>query len=144
LQEVEVRALVNDPQTESPVLLLQGRGKRKALPMWIGISEATAIIIALEKQIPPRPLTWDLISSIIPALEGELEQVVIEGIHEEVYYASLYIRDRGGAVQQIDARPSDAVALALRAGCPIYVAEEVFEEQARELWEGEEPGSFYF
>lgn len=144
LQEVEVRALVNDPQTDFPVLLLQGRGLRKAMPIWVGYPEATAIIIALKEQLPPRPLTWDLLNSIIVTLEGRLEQVVIEGIHEEVYYASLFIRDRRGELQQVDARPSDAVALALRAACPIYVRKEIFEEQARELWEGEEPGSFYF
>lgn len=132
MREAEVRALLLDPTTKSPVLLLKDRHSTKAMPIWIGDQEAMSIAIELQGQRFPRPLSHDLMKEIMSMLGGHLERAVITSVKESTYYASLIVRDATGATRDIDARPSDAVALALRTQAPIYIEEAVFEKSAIE------------
>lgn len=144
MQEVRIKALVTEPRRNLPVLLLQGIGLEKVVPIWMGHAEANAIALVLEGEELPRPLTWDLLKNVIQLLGGELDKVAIDGIHDGAYYATLFIQDRVGEVHKVDARPSDSVALALRTDSPIYISEKIFEANAIDIWQGTEPGSFYF
>ncbi|GEM_PF-401544 len=130
MKEAEVRALLLDPTTKTPVLLLQDRNSTKAMPIWIGEPEAMSIALALQGHAFPRPLSHDLMKHLLTTLGGWLERVVITSVQENTYFATLVVRDATGALQDIDARPSDAVALALRTQAPIYVADEVFDKVA--------------
>ncbi len=133
MREVEVKALLVDPVHNSPVILLKDQNSDMVVPVWIGSPEATAIAIELQNKTFPRPLTHDLLKEVILALGGELEKVVIDHIQDGTYYATIFIRTKEGTIEEIDARPSDSVALALRMGSPIYIADEVFEASAIEL-----------
>lgn len=130
MREAEVRALLLDPTTKTPVLLLKDRHSSKAMPIWIGEQEAMSIAIELQGQRFPRPLSHDLMKEILNTLGGNLERAVITSVKESTYYASLVVRDATGTTRDIDARPSDAVALALRTRAPIYIEEAVFEKSA--------------
>lgn len=132
MREAEVRALVLDPTTKTPVLLLKDRNSTKAMPIWIGEQEAMSIAIELQGHTFPRPLSHDLMKELLSTLGGNLERAVITSVKESTYYASLVVRDAAGARRDIDARPSDAVALALRTHAPIYIEEAVFEKSAIE------------
>ncbi len=133
MREVEIKALLVDPYQNTPVVLLKDQSSDKVVPIWIGTPEATAIAIALQQREFPRPLTHDLLQSVLETLGGELDMVVIDHIEDSTYFATLVVRDREGEVHEIDARPSDSIALALRTGSPIYVAEEVFAQSAIDL-----------
>ena len=133
MREVEIKALLVDPYQNTPVVLLKDQSSEKVVPIWIGTPEATAIAIALQQREFPRPLTHDLLQSVIETLGGELDMVVIDHIEDSTYFATLVVRDREGEVHEIDARPSDSIALALRTGSPIYIAEEVFAASAIDL-----------
>lgn len=132
MREAEVRALLMDPATRSPVLLLKDRNSTKAMPIWIAEPEAMSIALELQGQRFPRPLPHDLMKEILTALGATLLQVVITQIKDGVFYAKLVIRDAQGEVKELDSRPSDAIALALRTRSPIFIAEEVFEQAAIE------------
>jgi hypothetical protein len=132
MREAEVRALLLDPTTKTPVLLLKDRNSTKAMPIWIGEQEAMSIAIELQGHTFPRPLSHDLMRELLSTLGGNLERAVITSVKESTYYASLVVRDAAGATRDIDARPSDAVALALRTQAPIYIEEAVFEKSAIE------------
>jgi bifunctional DNase/RNase len=132
MREAEVRALLLDPTTKTPVLLLKDRNSTKAMPIWIGDQEAMSIAIELQGHTFPRPLSHDLMKELLNTLGGNLERAVITSAKEGTYYASLVIRDAGGTTRDIDARPSDAVALALRTRAPIFIEEAVFEKSAIE------------
>lgn len=132
MKEAEVKALLVDPMNNSPVILLKDRNSTKAMPIWIGEAEAMSIALELQGQSFPRPLSHDLMKEILEALGGTLERVVISNLKEGTFYATLYVRTPGGEVKEIDARPSDSVALALRTHSPIYIADEVFEQSAIE------------
>lgn len=133
MRKVEVKALLMDYVQKTPVVLLQDPEDGKVLPVWIGHAEAQAIGYGLQEKEFPRPLTHDLLKNLISALGGELEKIVIDSLHDNVYYATIYLRDLDDVVHEIDARPSDSVALAVRTDCPLYVADEVFESAAVEL-----------
>lgn len=133
MREVEIKALLVDPVHNSPVILLKDHDSDMVVPVWIGSPEATAIAIELQSKSFPRPLTHDLLKEVIKVLGGKLDKVVIDSIQDGTYYATLHIRDKDGNIQEMDARPSDSVALALRANSPIYIADEVFEASAIEL-----------
>lgn len=133
---VQVAGLSLDTASEQPVLLLVSaaeaelpHGAHRALPIWIGHAEATAILLAFQGVEPPRPLTHDLMHTALEAVGYSVERVEITRLEAGTFYANLFLR---GADRQIvlDARPSDSVALAVRFGCPIYVADEVFAEAA--------------
>jgi bifunctional DNase/RNase len=123
---VGIHGLGLDQTSEQPVVLLKEEAGLRVLPIWIGHPEATAILIALEGIEPPRPMTHDLLLSIITAAGLVLERVEITRLEEGTFYASLALRGPSGEIA-LDARPSDSIALAVRAGCPILVAEDIMD-----------------
>jgi len=125
--EVAVRSVRIDPDAGSPVVeLVEKSGAGRQLPIWIGPFEAQAIAVELEGVTPPRPLTHDLMRELVEALHGELERVVVHQLVEGTYHARIELVRAGGAHVTLDARPSDALALALRLHRPIFVDEAVF------------------
>ena len=124
--EVRIRGLMMDPATNMPIVVLKDVGSETVMPIWVGNFEANAIAIEIEKMAAPRPMTHDLSRNIIQNLNATLEKVVITELRDDTFLALLWLRQGGEAVT-IDARPSDAIALALRADCPIYVSEQVMQ-----------------
>ena len=124
--EVRIRGLMMDPTTNMPIVVLKDVGSDVVMPIWVGIYEANAIAIEIEKVSAPRPMTHDLARNIMRYLNSSLEKVVISELKDDTFFAVLWIRQNGEPVA-VDARPSDAIALALRADCPIYVAEHVMQ-----------------
>jgi len=125
--EMRVAGIALDAGTRSPIVLLKDTTERRALPIYIGQDQARAIINALERQKPPRPLTHDLMVNILETWEMSLERVVVHALHDNTFYALLTVR-QGEVTHEIDARPSDAIALALRTGTSIWVMEEVIAD----------------
>lgn len=140
MREVEVRALVMDPTQNMPVLLLRDPQSSKVVPVWIGQPEATSIAMIMQSREFPRPLPHDLIKVLLKTLGGDLDMVVIDSIQDSTYYATLHVRDHAGNVHQIDARPSDSIAIALRVGSPIYISDEVFNVAAVDMPTAEDEG----
>jgi bifunctional DNase/RNase len=124
--EVRIRGLMMDPATNMPIVVLKDVASETVMPIWVGSFEANAIFIEIEKVEAPRPMTHDLIRNLIRHMNGELERVVITELRDDTFMAVLWLRQGDEAVT-IDARPSDAIALALRADCPIYVSEQVMQ-----------------
>lgn len=124
--EVRIRGLMLDPQTQMPIVVLKDVASETVMPIWVGIYEATAIANEIEKLAAPRPMTHDLTRNLIRHLNGSLEKVVITELRDDTFFAILWLRQDNEAIT-IDARPSDAIALALRADCPIYVSEQVLQ-----------------
>jgi bifunctional DNase/RNase len=124
--EVRIRGLMMDPATNMPIVVLKDPASDSVMPIWVGIPEANAIALELEKLSAPRPMTHDLTRNLVHHLNGRLERVVITEIREDTFFAALWLRQGDEAVV-VDARPSDAIALALRFDCPIYVAEKVLQ-----------------
>jgi hypothetical protein len=122
--EVRIRGLMMDPATNMPIVVLKDVASDSVMPIWVGIFEANAIAIEIEKMSAPRPMTHDLTRNLMQLLNAELERIVITEIKDETFYAVLWLR-QGEDQIAVDARPSDAIALALRADCPIFVAEQV-------------------
>jgi|Deesub1362A_J573_1020465.scaffolds.fasta_scaffold01839_9 hypothetical protein len=125
-EEVEVRGIyiAETPEGSAPVVVLQNRNF--VLPIYIGISEAMAIHSALESEIPPRPMTHDLFISVLEGLNASLQRIVIDDLEEGIFYARVILRC-GEVLKEFDARPSDSIALALRANASIYVSKSVME-----------------
>jgi bifunctional DNase/RNase len=124
--EVRIRGLTLDPATSMPIVVLKDIASDTVMPIWVGIFEANAIAIEIEKVMVPRPMTHDLTRNIIYHLNAKLERVVISELKDDTFYAALWLT-RGDEPMMIDARPSDAIALALRADCPIFVSEQVLQ-----------------
>lgn len=124
--EVRIRGLMMDPATNMPIVVLKDVASDTVMPIWVGIFEANAIAIEIEKVSAPRPMTHDLTRNLMRHLNAQLERIVITEIKDETFYAVLWVR-QGNDPIAIDARPSDAIALALRADCPIFVAEHVMQ-----------------
>jgi hypothetical protein len=122
--EMKVAGIALDAATRSPIVLLRDGADRRQLPIYIGQDQARAIIAALENQAPPRPLTHDLIVNILEGWDMALERVVIHALQDNTFYAILTVR-QGETKKEIDARPSDAIAVALRTDSPIWVMEGV-------------------
>ena len=122
--EMRIRGLMVDPNTNMPIVILKDVASDTVLPIWVGIPEANAIAIEIEKHAAARPMTHDLAKNIIHYMNGRLDRVVITELKDDTFFAVLWIT-QDGEVMTIDARPSDAIALALRSDCPIYVAEPV-------------------
>jgi bifunctional DNase/RNase len=127
MREVVIKALLVDPSNNSPVVLLKDRDSQKALPIWIGDAEAISIAFGLQSEDFPRPLTHALMKEVIEDLHASVMKVVIKGVKDGTYFASIYLEDAKGQVLEFDARPSDSLALSLRVGCPIYITDDVFE-----------------
>jgi hypothetical protein len=109
-----------------PIVVLKDVASETVMPIWVGIFEANAIAIEIEKVAAPRPMTHDLTRNLIRHLNAQLERVVISELKDDTFFATIWLR-QGNEALAIDARPSDAIALALRADCPIYVAEDVMQ-----------------
>ena len=122
--EMKVAGIALDAVTRSPIVLLKDSSDRRALPIYIGQDQAKAIISALEKQKPPRPLTHDLIFNILEVWDMQLERIIIHSLQDNTFYAVLCLV-QGENKKEIDCRPSDAIAIALRTNSPIWVMEEV-------------------
>lgn len=135
---VRVEAVTLDPHSNSPVLVLGELEGSRRLPIWIGFSEARSIATVLENQWQPRPNTHDLAKRLIDQLEGEVERVVVTRLTEEIYYALIIVKAQGRIVE-VDARPSDAIAIGLRYEAPLFVREAVFEHSVEDPMGGE-PG----
>jgi uncharacterized protein len=125
--EMNVAGIALDASTRVPIVLLKDATERRALPIWIGQNEAKAILSVLEQQRPPRPMTHDLMGHCFNALEVTLEKVIIHSLEDNTFFAVLTLK-QGETTKQVDARPSDAIALALRLNAPIWVMEEVVAE----------------
>jgi bifunctional DNase/RNase len=124
--EMQIRGLMMDPVTNMPIIVLKDIGSDLVLPIWVGIFEANAIALELEKTAMPRPMTHDLLQNMARGLNAEVRKVVVSELRDDTFYAVIWM-DHGGETVTMDARPSDAIALALRWDCPIYVNREVLE-----------------
>ena len=124
--EVRIRGLMLDPATNMPIVVLKDVASETVMPIWVGIFEANAIALEIEKLATPRPMTHDLTKNLIHHLNGTLEKVVITELRDDTFFAVLWMRQEDEAIT-VDARPSDAIALALRSDCPIYVSEQVMQ-----------------
>jgi len=125
---VKVAKIILDPVTNSPIVILKDLEEKKALPIWIGLFEANAIAMEMEKVITPRPMTHDLIKGILEHLATEVQKIVVDNLVDNTFYATIYLTTSEGKEVQIDSRPSDAIALALRTNAPIYVSQEVISQ----------------
>lgn len=125
-KEVKIRGLLIDPTTNSPVVLLKDVTSDLMLPIWVGPYEANSIASEIEKLALHRPMTHDLLRNVIRQMGGEISKVVVTDLRDSTFYAVIEIVANGDTIL-IDARPSDAIALALRADCPIFVKESVLE-----------------
>lgn len=124
--EVNLVGLIMDQVSKSPVMVLKALSEKKVIPIWIGMNEANAIALELENVCSPRPMTHDLLKSVMGNLEAILSRVIITDIVENTYYAELHIK-KDGEEKVIDCRPSDAVAMALKNRSKIYVSKQVLE-----------------
>jgi bifunctional DNase/RNase len=134
--EMKIKGLMIDPVSNMPIIVLKKPDGEAVLPIWVGIFEANAIAMQLEKVVPPRPYTHDLLCSVIDTLKARVQRIVITELKESTFFALVHL-ERNGELFSIDARPSDAMALALRAGAPILVEESVLEKSAANSDEGE-------
>ncbi|MBW2242172.1 MAG: bifunctional nuclease family protein [Deltaproteobacteria bacterium] len=121
-----VQQILFDPETGSPVLILREREGPRSLPIWIGMNEARSIASRMEGERPPRPNTHDLAKRLIDRLAGTVRRIVVTRLHGGVYFARIHL-SMGDEQFEVDARPSDAIALALRFDAPIFVHESLFE-----------------
>jgi len=126
-----VKGPISDPITNMPIVILREVSGERVLPIWVGVFEGTAIELQIENVQPPRPMTHDLLKSVIDQLGGQVERVVVCALKENTFYATLHVRSEKGLLT-VDARPSDAIALALRTKARIYVEESVIQS-ARSL-----------
>jgi bifunctional DNase/RNase len=136
--EVVVARLGLDSSTNSYVLVLQEKGGERLLPIWIGQPEAESIVMQMHNLKRVRPLTHDLCKNVIQGLGGQLRRVQITRVEKNTYYAELHIQRADGGLAQIDARPSDSIAVALRFAAPIFAAETLLSNMTIETGDGEE------
>jgi bifunctional DNase/RNase len=124
--EMKIRGLMMDPVTNMPIVILKETDSETVLPIWVGIYEANAIALEIEKVSTPRPMTHDLLRNLLVGLEATVRKVVVTELRDDTFYAVIWL-DRAGEIISIDSRPSDAIALALRMDCPIFVEDEVLK-----------------
>jgi hypothetical protein len=130
LVEMKVRGLALDPVSNMPIIILRDDEDKRSLPIWVGIFEANAIALELEKIPTARPMTHDLLKNVLESLEVQLLKIVVTDLKENTFFAELHLK-LGGAEYTVDSRPSDAIALALRAAAPIFVDDEVFPKAGK-------------
>ena len=123
---MRIRGLMMDPVTNMPIVILKDVNGGSVLPIWVGIYEANAIALEIEKVTTPRPMTHDLIKNLLMGLETRVHKVVVNELRDDTFYAVIWLEREGQAIS-IDSRPSDALALALRVDCPIFVEDEVLK-----------------
>ena len=124
--EMTIRGLMMDPVSNMPIVILKDIGGDTVLPIWVGVYEANAIALEMEKVTTPRPMTHDLIKNVLTGLETQVHKVVVTELKEDTFYAVIWV-ERNGEMISIDSRPSDALAVALRLDCPIYVEDAVLK-----------------
>jgi bifunctional DNase/RNase len=124
--EMTIKGLMVDPITNMPIIILRDKEGQRVLPIWVGVFEANAIALQIENVTTPRPMTHDLLKNVISDLRGRIEKIVVSDLKENTFYALIYL-NVGGELMAVDARPSDAIALALRARAPIFVEETVID-----------------
>jgi uncharacterized protein len=124
--EMKIRGLMMDPVSNMPIVILKDVGSNSILPIWVGVYEANAIALEIEKVATPRPMTHDLIKSLLAGLSTGMKKVVVSELKDDTFYAVIWL-ERDGEIISVDSRPSDALALALRLDCPIYVEEAVLK-----------------
>lgn len=139
--EVKIRALMMDPNSGTPIIILKDINSETMLPIWVGAYEANAIALEIEKIAPPRPMTHDLLRNLIVELGLKVDRVVVTSLRENTFYAVIEMMDEDGEPMRLDSRPSDAIALALRADCPIYVDLEVIQASRSSIATEEESES---
>ncbi|HET7286420.1 MAG TPA: bifunctional nuclease family protein [Pyrinomonadaceae bacterium] len=125
--EVKIRALMMDPNSGTPIIILKDVQSDTMLPIWVGAYEANAIALEIEKIAPPRPMTHDLLRNLIVELGVQVDRVVVTSLRDNTFFAVIEMHNSEGDKMVLDSRPSDAIALALRADCPIYVDMEVIK-----------------
>ena len=124
--EMKIRGLMMDPVTQMPIVVLKDVQGQSVLPIWVGAYEANAIALEIEKVSTPRPMTHDLLKNVLLGLEVRVQKVVVNDLKDDTFYALIWV-ERDGQMMTIDSRPSDALALALRMDCPIFVEDEVLK-----------------
>ena len=124
--EMRIRGLLVDPVNNTPIVILKDANSDTVLPIWVGVFEASAIQMEIEKVSTPRPMTHDLIKNVLSGLDAHVHKVVVTELKDDTFYAVIWL-ERDGTLISIDSRPSDALALALRIDCPIFVEEEVLK-----------------
>jgi len=122
--EMKIRGLMVDPSTNMPIVLLKDPQSEALLPIWVGLYEANAIAMEIEKPQTPRPMTHDLLKNLIHGLNAQVQRIVVTELKDDTFYAVIWM-EQNGEIVALDARPSDALALALRTDCPIFVDEDV-------------------
>ena len=122
--EMKIRGLMVDPSTQQPIVILKDAKGDMVLPIWVGLFEASAIALEVEKATTPRPMTHDLLRNLIHGLNARVDRVVVSELRDDTFFAVIWL-EQDGEMVTIDARPSDALALALRSDCPIFVDESV-------------------
>jgi len=139
LVEVKIGALIMDPNTNTPIVVLKGVDSETVLPIWVGAFEANAIALEIEKVVPQRPMTHDLLRNVIIECRLSASSVVITDLLENTFYARIELKDQDEEPVMLDARPSDAIALALRLDCPIFVEQKVIDLSASSTQTDPEP-----
>ena len=124
--EMTIKGLMVDPVTNMPIVILRDKEGQRVLPIWVGIFEANAIALQIENVSTPRPMTHDLLRNVIQDLKASVQKVVVCDLQDNTFYALIYL-SLGGDTLAVDARPSDAIALALRTRAPIFVEDRVIE-----------------
>jgi bifunctional DNase/RNase len=128
--EMKIRGLMMDPVTNMPIVILKDASSSDVLPIWVGIYEANAIALEIEKVSTPRPMTHDLIKTLLTGLDAGIRKVVVSELRDDTFYAVIWI-EKNGSLISIDSRPSDALALALRLDCPIFVDDSVLNSSKK-------------
>jgi bifunctional DNase/RNase len=128
--EFRIKGLMMDPLTNAPIVVLQEVGGDMLLPIWVGIFEANAIALQIEKVDMPRPMTHDLLKSVLEHLDIEVTRVVVSELRDNTFYAIIFLRN-GERIITVDSRPSDAIAIALRTDSPIFITDEVLAKAQR-------------
>ncbi len=136
--EVKIRALMMDPNSGTPIIILKDVNSDTMLPIWVGAYEANAIALEIEKIAPQRPMTHDLLRNLIVEMGAQVERVVVTELKDNTFFAVIEMRSSDGSPMMLDSRPSDAIALALRADCPIFVDMEVIRASRNTVAEGGE------
>ncbi|MBM3740662.1 MAG: bifunctional nuclease family protein [Acidobacteria bacterium] len=124
--EMKIRGLMMDPGTNMPIVILKDVNGNAILPIWVGVYEANAIALEIEKVATQRPMTHDLIRTILHGLDAGVQKVVVSELRDDVFYAVIWV-ERNGSLISVDSRPSDALAIALRLDCPIFVDDSVLQ-----------------
>jgi uncharacterized protein len=124
--EMKIRGLMMDPVTNMPIVILKDSGGEAVPPIWVGIYEANAIALEIEKVTTPRPMTHDLIKNVLTGLDAQVKKVVVTELRDDTFFAVIWL-EREGRIISVDSRPSDALAVALRLDCPIFVDDQVLK-----------------